>query len=80
MRCKNDSNQELNCNIFRLAYEAAAVGAAPELLRYCRAEKLVGSMKYRSMWSTSAPFASDCALTSFHSESAWKAAQFFSAS
>lgn len=47
---------------------------------YWRGEKLVGSMKYRSIWSTSGPFASDSAFTSFHSGSAWKAAQFFSAS
>ena len=44
------------------------------------AEKLVGSMKYRSIWSTSGPFASDSAFTFCHSGSAWKAAQFFSPS
>src|SRR6266404_3813715 len=47
---------------------------------YLSAEKLVGSMKYRSIWSTSGPLASDSAFTFCHSGSAWKAAQFFSAS
>ena len=47
---------------------------------YFSAEKLVGSMKYRSIWSTSAPFTSESFFTFCHSGSAWKAAQFFSAS
>src|SRR6516164_3229583 len=63
MRCKVPRNQAEFCNIFVSARRFRA-------LSQFRAEKLVGFTKYRSMWLTSGPRASDSAFTFCHSGSA----------
>ena len=52
MKCEIGSNQAEICDIFRSMFQLAD---RLELVAYFKAEKLVGSMKYRSIWSTNAP-------------------------